>query len=112
MAPDGAWLQWVEEECILIKPWVYCILGITWPLLRLVYRKPLDGQHAEYKLFKRFLIHSTILSSPFFPTSSCPATIKTKSCCTIFSYPDWKFDRLHTEVPGQYESYVDLVAGA
>lgn len=29
-----------------------------------------------------------------------------------FSYPDWKFDRLRTEVPGQYESYVDLVTGA
>ena len=29
-----------------------------------------------------------------------------------FSYPDWKFDRLRTEVPGQYESYVDLVSGA
>ena len=29
-----------------------------------------------------------------------------------FSYPDWKFDRLRTEVPGHYEAYVDLVAGA
>ncbi len=29
-----------------------------------------------------------------------------------FSYPDYKFDRLRREVPGQYESYVDLVAGA
>jgi hypothetical protein len=29
-----------------------------------------------------------------------------------FSYPDWKFDRLRTEVPGQYEAYVDLVTGA
>ncbi len=29
-----------------------------------------------------------------------------------FSYPDWKFDRLRTEVPGHYESYVDLVTGA
>ena len=28
-----------------------------------------------------------------------------------FSYPDWKFDRLRTEVPGHYEAYVDLVAG-
>ena len=51
MAPDGAWLQWVEEECIPIKPWVYCILGIVWPLLKLFYRKPLNGQHTEYKLF-------------------------------------------------------------
>ena len=28
-----------------------------------------------------------------------------------FSYPDWKFDRLRQEVPGHYESYVDLEAG-
>ena len=28
-----------------------------------------------------------------------------------FSYPDWKFDRLRTEVPGHYEAYVDLVTG-
>ena len=28
-----------------------------------------------------------------------------------FSYPDYKFDRLRREVPGQYESYVDLVPG-
>jgi hypothetical protein len=29
-----------------------------------------------------------------------------------FSYPDWKFDRMRREVPGQYEAYVDLVTGA
>jgi len=29
-----------------------------------------------------------------------------------FSHPDWKFDRLRTEVPGHYEAYVDLVTGA
>jgi len=29
-----------------------------------------------------------------------------------FSYPDWKFDRLRTEVPGHYEAYADLVTGA
>jgi hypothetical protein len=52
MAPDGAWVQWVEEECIVIRPWVYCILGLFWPLLRLVYAKPLQGQHTEYKLFR------------------------------------------------------------
>jgi len=28
-----------------------------------------------------------------------------------FSYPDYKFDRLRREVPGQYESYVDLLPG-
>ncbi len=29
-----------------------------------------------------------------------------------FSYPDWKFDRLRTEVPGHYKAYVDLITGA
>jgi hypothetical protein len=29
-----------------------------------------------------------------------------------FSYPDFKFDRLRDEAPGEYESYVDLVPGA
>jgi len=52
MAPDGAWIQWVEEECIVIRPWVYCLLGLFWPLLRLVYTKPLQGQRTEYKLFR------------------------------------------------------------
>lgn len=28
-----------------------------------------------------------------------------------FSYPNWKFDRMRTEVPGHYEAYVDLVTG-
>ena len=28
-----------------------------------------------------------------------------------FSYPDWKFDRMRTEAPGHYESYVDLITG-
>ena len=28
-----------------------------------------------------------------------------------FSYPDWKFDRLRTEVPGHGEAYVELVTG-
>ena len=28
-----------------------------------------------------------------------------------FSYPDFKFDRLRKEAPGEYESYVDLVPG-
>lgn len=28
-----------------------------------------------------------------------------------FSYPDWKFDRMRDEVPGHYESYVDLETG-
>ena len=32
--------------------------------------------------------------------------------CQYFSYPDWKFDRMRTEVPGHYEAYVDLVTGA
>ena len=56
MAPDGAWLQWVEEECMVIKPWLYCLLGLSWPLLRRVYTKPLRGQHTEYNIFQFFRI--------------------------------------------------------
>lgn len=29
-----------------------------------------------------------------------------------FSYPDYKFDRLRDEAPGEYETYVDLETGA
>ncbi len=29
-----------------------------------------------------------------------------------FSFPDYKFDRLRAEAPGEYETYVDLVPGA
>ena len=52
MAPDGAWLQWVKEECVVIKPWFYCLLGLSWPLLRRIYTKPLKGQHTEYNFFR------------------------------------------------------------
>jgi hypothetical protein len=51
MAPDGAWLQWMEEECIVIPSWLYCLLGLVWPLLRLFYRKSLEGQHTDYWFF-------------------------------------------------------------
>ncbi len=53
MAPDGQWrLQWGAEDLIVIPPWLYCLLGLLWPLLRLVYRRALVGQHTEYG-FKR-----------------------------------------------------------
>ena len=48
MAPDGAWLQWCPEECIRISPFTYCVLGMLWPALRLVYRRPLKGQKTDY----------------------------------------------------------------
>ena len=38
--------------------------------------------------------------------------LRRNRACQYFSYPDWKFDRLRTEVPGHYEAYVDLVTGA
>ena len=38
--------------------------------------------------------------------------IRRNRASQYFSYPDWKFDRLRTEVPGHYEAYVDLVTGA
>ena len=45
---DDGWLQWDESELIVIPGWVYCLLGIAWPLLRLVYRRPLLGQKTDY----------------------------------------------------------------
>jgi hypothetical protein len=38
--------------------------------------------------------------------------IRRNRATQYFSYPDWKFDRMRTEVPGHYEAYVDLVTGA
>lgn len=38
--------------------------------------------------------------------------LRRNRACQYFSYPDWKFDRMRREVPGQYEAYVDLVTGA
>ena len=50
MAPlnEDGWMQWAEEEMIIIPGWVYRLLGWAWPGLRLVYTKPLKGQHTEY----------------------------------------------------------------
>lgn len=50
MAPlnEGGLMQWAEEEMIIIPGWVYRLLGWAWPGLRLVYTKPLKGQHTEY----------------------------------------------------------------
>ena len=40
------------------------------------------------------------------------AQLRRNRATQFFSYPDWKFDRMRREVPGQYEAYVDLVTGA
>jgi len=50
MAPlhEGGRMQWAEEEMIIIPRWVYRLLGWAWPGLRLVYTRPLKGQHTEY----------------------------------------------------------------
>ena len=48
---DG-WLQWAPRECIVIRPWEYCVLGLLWPVLRFVYRKRLLGQSTDLKPFK------------------------------------------------------------
>ena len=45
---EGGRMQWAEEEMIIIPGWVYRLLGWTWLGLRLVYTKPLKGQHTEY----------------------------------------------------------------
>ena len=49
MTDRGAeWLQWGPEECRQIPAWLYCLLGLMWPLLRLIYRKALLGQSTDY----------------------------------------------------------------
>ena len=44
----AGWLQWGPEESIVISRWMYCFLGLIWPLLRLIYRKRLIGQNTDY----------------------------------------------------------------
>ena len=44
MESDDGWLQWHEEECIVIPKFVYCLLGLLWPIIRRIYNKPLKGQ--------------------------------------------------------------------
>jgi len=47
------------------------------------------------------------------PTNGrAPVQLRRNRATQYFSYPDWKFDRMRTEVPGHYEAYVDLITGA
>ena len=39
MSPDGVWLQWLEDECRVIPNWLYALLALMWPILRLLYAK-------------------------------------------------------------------------
>ncbi len=50
MAPiaENGWIQWSHKEIIKIPRFVYCLLGILWPLLRLTYLKPLDGRKTDW----------------------------------------------------------------
>ena len=45
---DSGWLQWGPEECIVIPFWMYALLGLAWPVLKLFYRRSLVGQHTDY----------------------------------------------------------------
>lgn len=46
MAPtkECGWIQWCPTECIIISGWLYGLLALTWPLVKRLYRKPLDGR--------------------------------------------------------------------
>jgi len=47
------------------------------------------------------------------PTNGrAPVQLRRNRATHYFSYPDWKFDRMRTEVPGHYAAYVDLITGA
>lgn len=50
MAPlnGKGWIQWSEPEMVKIPRWAYCLLGLMWPLLKLTYRKPLDGRITDW----------------------------------------------------------------
>ena len=54
MSPHGKfWIQWVPNECIKISLFNYAIRALFWPLLRLLYRRPLAGQSTDWWIFKR-----------------------------------------------------------
>jgi len=45
---DEGWLQWGPEECQVIPKWMFCVLGLIWPVLWLVYRRSLQGQSTDW----------------------------------------------------------------
>jgi len=50
MAPisGNGWIQWTEVEMVKVSRWFYCLLGLSWPLLRLTCTKPLDGRVTDW----------------------------------------------------------------
>jgi len=42
------WIQWSPDECIIIGRIQFLFMGLIWPLLRLLYSKPLEGQPTDY----------------------------------------------------------------
>lgn len=44
MSPEGDWLQWAPDEVVPISRFCYVARCLLWPLLRLLYPKPLVGQ--------------------------------------------------------------------
>lgn len=45
---DQGWIQWSPVEMIRIPKFIYCLLGLLWPLLKLVSLKPLNGRITDY----------------------------------------------------------------
>lgn len=59
---------------------------------------------ADLSAFECFYIRPT--------NGRAPVQLRRNRATQYFSYPDWKFDRMRTEVPGHYEAYVDLETGS
>ena len=38
------WLQWVEEECVVISLFRHWVMGLLWPVLFRLYTRKLVGQ--------------------------------------------------------------------
>ncbi len=45
---EQGWLQWQAEECIVLSRWSYVGLCILWPILKLIYKRPLKGQITDW----------------------------------------------------------------
>ena len=54
MSPEGQfYLQWGLAECVQISRWRYLLMGLLWPLLRHLYRRPLSGQSTDWWVVRR-----------------------------------------------------------
>ena len=50
MAPiaEKGWIQWTPKEVIKISPFAYGLMCCLWPILKLIYCKPLSGRITDW----------------------------------------------------------------